>query len=178
MNPFNITEEQAKRFAETGKFCLVVLKGKRDRTTFKGNSKINEVYEIPKHVTGTWKLLFSVGKDYAFKKKNKALWWCPDCKTFWIKATKKQLCKHIFETKPFHGVVESIEEKKLLNVTDKEAKLAGHPMKYNHPSFIGHGGDAHTSLIWIFHLQNKLKCTAEGAFQNPQVFVIKGKVKG
>ena len=62
-------------------------------------------------------ILSFVGEEFSVKnKKGEKQWWCPKCKSFWIKGTKKFACKHIFVTKPLLVRLDKIEEQIVFSV--------------------------------------------------------------
>ncbi len=172
---FNITPQQAEHFAEKGEVCLVMLK-----------KKVEMMGYLPDDITPILiykdrRVLCEVGRSYALCSKGKALWWCPkdnNLKTAGKYAFHNPVCLTcMYVMKRFRFKVSSIEEKRLLEITMEEAKAAGYPMPWNNKKvpFIGHGGNALLSLKWNMHFDNKLKFV-DSQFQNPEVFVIKGKV--
>ncbi len=206
---FDVSLEQARGFVESGEVVLVQLKkegecmradpeffsmvySKKDNTStitnkYLGIVKIND--------DGTkYPYVLRVGGSRALCNKGKKLWYCPRCNELGSLPKDSMGLSHVcgtateFKTgkiiethwRPLVFVVEEIEEKKLLDVTEEEARKEGFKKtidffeEFCKMTKIEHTFDIPGKPMHSFrHSDEKWLSIAE----NPLVFVIKGKVK-
>ena len=187
----NITLQQAEHFAKTGKVCLVMLKKEGEGFVLTTDKQTLAEYSEGKEITNKdaklWNELWTdkgkgkcqVGRSYVLCSKGKALWWCPECKELYLpkKLGGGKYSESMYQIEPhncglrepFRFKVESIEEKRLLDVMGEESRLAG--IEY------------FEDLVLDLLKQSKSKLKYEYKFLrqlaedwNPEVFVVKGKV--
>lgn len=201
----NVTLEQAKHFVKTGEVVLVVLKKEEElvsKFVYFDKSLHKQMYKW--ELKGEFKL--KVGSVRSLCNKEKKLWWCPACLNSVIplktgvvmnveNAVKHNKANITTKAKPLQFTIEQIEEKKLLDITEKESHKTGFPKKHGsftkiwfsaklqflihfqrlHYKDIKRNNPKHAS--WMYAKDGMLEEKEMARDWNPDVWLIKGKVK-